>query len=72
MTKTGWIIILVVIAVAAGLYIWQKANTPNITESAELVSEALPEIPSSPIEDKVPELNPVDKANPFKYENPLR
>ena len=35
------------------------------------VSEGVPEIVTNPA-DKVPEVNPLDRANPFKYVNPLR
>lgn len=68
----------VLIAVVAGFYFWQKTKTeepePSATEALEKVENAAPEVgvPTSPIENKIPDLNPVEQTNPFKYENPLR
>ena len=39
--------------------------------AAEEASGAVPQIPTNPGE-KVPEINPLDRVNPFKYNNPLR
>ena len=39
--------------------------------AAEKVSEGVPKITTNPAE-KIPEVNPLDRANPFKYTNPLR
>lgn len=39
--------------------------------TAENVSKSVPKIVTNPAE-KVPEVNPLDRANPFKYVNPLR
>lgn len=77
------LILAVLIAVAAGFWYWKKAaGTPEekAAESAEKAVESatqgtLPEInPLSNPLDKIPEVNPVEKANPFKdiYKNPFR
>lgn len=39
--------------------------------TAKTISESVPEIQTNPGEE-VPEINPLDRANPFKYVNPLR
>ena len=39
--------------------------------AAGQVSKSVPEIVTNPAA-KVPEVNPLDRANPFKYSNPLR
>lgn len=39
--------------------------------TAKTISESVPEIQTNPGE-KVPEVNPLDRTNPFKYTNPLR
>jgi flagellar basal body-associated protein FliL len=72
----------VLILVIVGVGFWylssfksKKEETPppreGVVGSAEEVSEAVPEIVTNPGE-SVPEINPVDRANPFKYNNPLR
>lgn len=73
---------IVVLALAlVGFYFWQKekgkeeeAPAPSATEALQEVESAVPEVgvPTSPVEDKIPSLNPVERVNPFKYENPLR
>jgi len=45
--------------------------SPGAVGATEAVSSTVPEIPTNPGE-KIPELNPVDRVNPFKYQNPLR
>lgn len=45
-----------------------KEGTLNTTEK---VSENVPKIITNAGEE-VPEVNPLDRANPFKYTNPLR
>jgi len=39
--------------------------------TAKTISESVPKIQTNQGE-KVPEINPLDRANPFKYINPLR
>mgnify|MGYP001571342064 CR=1 FL=1 len=67
---------VVVLAILAGFYFYfQREEKPPLLsaeEAAQDITEALPEITTNPLEGEVPELNPVDKVNPFKYENPLR
>lgn len=63
-----------VIAAGIGFWYWSqgKAQKPKgAVEAAEAVSELVPEIQTNPGQ-KVPEINPLDRANPFKYINPLR
>lgn len=79
----GGLILAVLIAGAAAFWYWKKtAATPEekAAESAEKAVESatqgtLPEInPLSNPLDKIPEINPVEKANPFKdiYKNPFK
>lgn len=68
--KNIWIIIaVVVIVVLAAFYIvrrgQKKPNTPRNLQVPQV------EIQNNPVEKKIPEINPVEKANPFKYKNPL-
>ncbi|MBI3046292.1 MAG: hypothetical protein HYY86_01985 [Candidatus Harrisonbacteria bacterium] len=74
-----WIIIgLTVLALTiAGLFYWWNRPAPVKTteEAIEVLSEspATEVIPTNPLENKVPDLNPVEKTNPFKdsYKNPF-
>ncbi len=74
-----WIsVCLAVLALAvAGVIYWQNRPAPiKTTEEAIKVLNESPVsniIPSNPLENKVPELNPVSKTNPFKdsYKNPF-
>jgi len=53
-------------------YVSQKEATPvGVIETAKNISESVPQIQTNPGEE-VPEINPLDRANPFKYKNPLR
>lgn len=49
----------------------QKQGATSAVGTTEVVSEAVPEIVTNPAEE-VPEVNLLDRANPFKYNNPLR
>lgn len=68
---------VLVIGIAALAYFYfrpeeEKPPLSSAQEAASEVKEVIPEIITNPVEDRVPEINPVDKTNPFKYENPLR
>ena len=76
--KTLWLLagLVIVAALVAGYFYFLKLKKPEQSETsavgtAKAVSEAVPEIQTNPGED-VPEINPLDRANPFKYVNPLR
>lgn len=70
------IIAVVAIAVIIGAVLYYKSR-PEPVKSTEGALEALEntavEIPTNPVENKIPELNPVNKTNPFKdaYKNPF-
>lgn len=49
----------------------EPVKNEGVVGSAKDVSESVPEIETNAGE-KVPEVNPIDRANPFKYNNPLR
>ena len=59
----------------AGLFYFrqkiQKPEEKGAVDTAGEVSKSVPEIITNPAE-KMPEVNPLDRANPFKYINPLR
>ena len=68
------VIVLILAAGGAGFWYWsqRKASEPKgAVGAAKAVSESVPEIQTNPGE-KVPEINPLDRANPFKYINPLK
>ena len=69
-------IVIAVIIIAAGFWYWsqKKAEVPEekgAVGAAKTVGESVPEIQTN-VGEKVPEVNPLDRANPFKYLNPLR
>lgn len=71
-------IIIVVLLALGGIVFWyvsqrerQELESGGVVETAKTVSDSVPEIQTNPAED-VPEINPLDRANPFKYTNPLR
>ena len=75
------IIIIVIVAGGVWFYLLNQTNTTAEEQAAENAVESvlnpptLPEIDpnSNPVEDKLPETNPVQKANPFAdvYKNPF-
>lgn len=70
------VIVVTVVIAAAGFWYWSQKKTEapkekNTVEAAKTVSEAVPEIQTN-LGEKVPEINPLDRANPFRYINPLR
>lgn len=65
-----------VVLIAGVIWYWSQKEDgvpkdEGAVETAKTVSESVPEIQTNPGE-KVPEVNPLDRANPFKYNNPLR
>ncbi len=71
--KISWILVVAAIlalGVAGYLYFFRQAKEGTVT-TARTVSEGVPEINTNAV-GKVPEVNPLDRANPFKYTNPLR
>lgn len=71
--KNIWIIIavVVVVALAAGYFYFFKPAKNGAVNTAQKASQSVPTIATNAAE-KVPEINPLDRANPFKYTNPLR
>ncbi len=66
------ILIIVVVAVLIALavvYFVLRSQKKSTLPTGLQVPQV--EIQNNPIENKVPEINPVEKANPFKYKNPL-
>lgn len=71
-----YVVVAITIVIAVGLY-WYfgKNSTEKIEtteEALEVLSEATPAtIETNPVK-KVPDLNPVEKINPFKTTNPFQ
>lgn len=66
------VLALIALAVAGYLYYTRVKSRPQgAVETAKQATESVPEVPTNAAQ-KVPELNPIDQANPFKYKNPLR
>ena len=74
----GALFVLALLLVASFRY-FPKQTIENIKQpekkgavgAAGEVSKSVPKVITNPAE-KVPEVNPLDRANPFKYNNPLR
>ena len=66
---------VLVIVIAGGLWYWYSRPEPIKTakDVIEEVTTPTLEVPSNPVQNKIPELNPIDRANPFKdaYKNPF-
>jgi len=76
--KNIWIISsLTILALAAAglIYWWTRPEPVKTTEEAIQVLTETPNVivSENPLENKVPDLNPVEKTNPFKdsYKNPF-
>ena len=75
--KYGFMAVIAVLIVAAAVYYFyyyfkeKPLEEKGAVETAKDISESVPEIQTNPGEE-VPEINPLDRANPFKYTNPLR
>ena len=70
------VIAALVIAAGVGFWYWSQKETgapkeKGAVETAKTISESVPEIETN-LGENVPEINPLDRANPFKYTNPLR
>ncbi|MBI1956905.1 MAG: hypothetical protein HYS44_00390 [Candidatus Niyogibacteria bacterium] len=71
-TKIIWLFVgLVVLAVLVTGYFYFPRQEKGAVGTAKALGEAVPEIQTNPGEN-VPEINPLDRANPYKYVNPLR
>ena len=72
-----WTITALVIVGMVAFYFYyvpkfqKKPEEKSAIGTTEAVSKSVPEIKTNPVQ-KVPEINPLDRANPFKYKNPLR
>lgn len=65
---------VLLMAAVIGYWYWSQKRVQEPVStlgSAKEVSESVPEIQTNPGQ-KIPEINPLDRANPFKYSNPLR
>ena len=70
---------IIAVGVAGWWYFAQKKEepAPEPIKTSEDIAEAVTapelEVGSNPVQNKVPEVNPVDRANPFKdaYQNPF-
>ena len=70
------VIAVAAIAIIAGAILYYNSRKKPITSTEgaiKALTDTTIEIPTNPVENKIPELNPVDKANPFKdpYKNPF-
>ena len=76
MSKTPVILLVAAVLVAGILYfsLGGSNKVDTVEEALEAVtSPTLPSIdaPRNPVEDAVPNLNPVERTNPFRYKNPF-
>jgi len=74
-TKNLYIVVAIIAVIAIGLYWYFAKYNPTKIETTEEALEVLSETPPSTVETnpvkKVPDLNPVEKINPFKTSNPF-
>lgn len=66
--KLVMIVAATLIVLAVGYLVLRgnkKSAPPKVLEVPQV------EIQNNPVEKKIPEINPVQKANPFQYQNPL-
>jgi len=78
---TGIAIIVIIILAISYWYVSQEQKeeasqtAENANQALEIFSESVvtgEDIISNPVQDKIPELNPVEKTNPYKeYTNPF-
>ena len=75
---TAKIVIAVVVVAILGTVIWYWYNRSEPIKTTEDAIEALTSTPalevgSNPVEGKVPDVNPINKINPFQnsYKNPF-
>jgi len=71
-------VILAIVIIGGAVWYWQSQKTPTIETRDDAIDAAVAqpviEVPSSEVVgDKAPELNPIERANPFKdsYKNPF-
>ena len=72
--KTNQIAIIVAAAlviIAVGFWYGRNKKPAPVAPTQKSLVPQLP-FKTNPLEGKVPEVNPLEKANPFKYTNPLR
>lgn len=73
--KPLYIIVAVTVAAAIGLYLYFGTGGDKV-ETTEEALDVLSETPQVQVETnpvkKVPDLNPVEKVNPFKTTNPFQ
>ena len=75
---TAKIAIAVVVVAILGAIVWYWYNRPKPIKTTEDAIKALTSTPelevgSNPVEGKVPDVNPINKVNPFQnsYKNPF-
>ena len=75
--KYGFMAVIAVLIVAAAVYYFyyyfkeKPLEEKGAVETAKDISKSVPQTETNPV-DEGPEINPLDRANPFKYTNPLR
>ena len=71
--KLVWAVagLLVLGLLVAGYLYFFKPVKKGTLDTTQKASAGVPKITTNAA-DKVPEVNPLDRANPFKYVNPLR
>lgn len=71
--KLVWVIVVLVVLglLVTGYLYFSKPAKEGAIGTTEKVSQSVPTITTNAA-DKLPEVNPLDRANPFKYTNPLR
>ncbi len=71
LTKKSIGVIIAVATIAALIIVFIVLRSKKKSPQGGVLQVPQVEIQNNPIEKKIPEINPVEKANPFKYKNPL-
>ena len=74
-TKNLYIVVAIIAVIAIGLYwyfgVYKKPQIKTVEEALGVLDETPPStVETNPVK-KVPDLNPVEKINPFKTSNPF-
>lgn len=64
--------VLLIVAVAVAGYLYWRSTQRSVEQALEQATAPTIEVATNPLQEKVPNLNPAEKTNPFSgYQNPF-